>query len=181
MVKVKEMDILLHICCAPCSLYSWQALEAKGHNIEGFFYNPNIHPYREFEKRKEALRSLAEWEDRSIFIDERYLLNDYLRQVVNREEMRCELCYAMRLEETARQAKEKGIEGFSTTLLISPYQQHELLRETGGRIAEEYGLKFVYEDMRPGFRESMGLAREKGLYMQGYCGCIYSERDRYEK
>jgi predicted adenine nucleotide alpha hydrolase (AANH) superfamily ATPase len=174
-----KMNLLLHICCAPCSLYSWQALEEKGHSLCGFFFNPNIHPYREFKKRKEALRSLSEQEGKKMIIDERYLLDDYLRAVVHHEEKRCELCYRMRLEETARKAKEKGMEGISTTLLISPYQKHDLLREMGERIAAEHGLKFVYEDLRPGFRTSMRLAAEKGLYKQGYCGCIYSEKERY--
>ncbi len=173
------MNLLLHICCAPCSLYSWQAFEEKGHNLCGFFFNPNIHPYREFKKRKETLRSLSEQEGKKLIIDERYLLDDYLRAVVHHEEQRCELCYRMRLEETARKAKEEGMEGISTTLLISPYQKHGLLREIGERIAAEHGLKFVYEDLRPGFRTSMRLATEKGLYKQGYCGCIYSEKERY--
>lgn len=173
------MNLLMHICCAPCSLYSWQAFAEKGHQVYGFFYNPNIHPYREFKKRKETLRSLAEQEGKNIIIDDRYLLQDYLRTVVHHEEQRCELCYQMRLEETARKAREMGMEGISTTLLISPYQKHELLREMGERIAEKQGLKFVYEDLRTGFRFSMQLASEKGLYKQGYCGCIYSEMERY--
>ena len=99
------MNLLLHICCAPCSLYSWQAFEEKGHRVYGFFYNPNIHPFREFKKRKETLRLLAEQEGKDIIIDNRYLLDDYLRTVVHHEEQRCELCYRMRLEETARRLK----------------------------------------------------------------------------
>lgn len=176
------MDLLLHICCAPCSLFSWQALQEKGYNIYGYFFNPNIHPYMEFSKRKEALRLLAQQEGKTIFIDERYLLEDYLRQVAevaHDVEKRCPLCYQIRLEETARQASEKGLKSISTTLLISPYQKHELLRDVGEKIAQKYGLQFVYEDLRPGFRESMRLAREKDLYRQGYCGCIYSEKERY--
>lgn len=175
-------DLLLHICCAPCSLYSWQALQKKGYNIYGYFFNPNIHPYQEFSKRKEALRLLAQQEGKPILIDERYLLEDYLQRVADvahYAEKRCPLCYQIRLEETARQAGEKGLKGFSTTLLISPYQKHQLLRDVGEKIAQKYGLQFVYEDLRPGFRESMRLAREKGLYRQGYCGCIYSEKERY--
>lgn len=178
----KMKDLLLHICCAPCSLYSWQALQEKGYDVYGYFFNPNIHPYREFSKRKETLRLLAEEEGKPVFIDERYLLEDYLQRVadVGRDpEKRCPLCYEMRLEETARRAVEKGMKGFSTTLLISPYQKHELLKEMGEKIAQKHGLQFVYEDLRSGFRESMRLAREKDLYRQGYCGCIYSEKERY--
>lgn len=176
------MDLLLHICCAPCSLFSWQALQEKGYNVYGYFFNPNIHPYREFLKRMEALRLLSGQEGKKVFIDERYLLEDYLQQVAavaHDAERRCPICYQIRLEETARQASERGLKNISTTLLVSPYQKHELLREMGEKIAQKYGLQFVYADLRPGFRESMRLAREKDLYRQGYCGCIYSEKERY--
>ncbi|RJX27968.1 MAG: hypothetical protein C4554_02955 [Dethiobacter sp.] len=176
-----KKDLLLHICCGPCSIYSWKKLEENGYNICGYFFNPNIHPYSEFARRLDALSSLARQEGRDILMDERYLMEDYLRRVVNHEEQRCQLCYRIRLEETALKAREKGIEGISTTLLISPYQKHELLKELGEKIAQEHGLHFVYEDLRPGFRESMRLAREKGLYMQGYCGCIYSEKERLKR
>lgn len=176
---MKTKDLLLHVCCGPCSIYSWQELEKDGFNLRGYFFNPNIHPYREFIRRLEALRSLASQEGREIIIDQGYPMEEYLRMVVNHEEERCPLCYRMRLEETARKAREQGIENISTTLLISPYQKHDLLKDLGEKIAEEYGLHFVYKDLRPGFRESMARARQKGLYMQGYCGCIYSEKERY--
>ena len=179
MKNYEERALLLHICCGPCSIYSWDALEKKGFNLYGYFFNPNIHPYREFAKRMESLRLLAQQENRNIMIDGRYLMEDYLRLVVNREEERCLLCYRMRLEATAQKAREKGIKYFSTTLLISPYQKHKELKDLGEKIAKDHGLSFVYEDLRPGFRESMRLAREKGIYMQGYCGCIYSEKERY--
>lgn len=176
------MDLLLHICCAPCSIYSWQALQDQGYNVYGYFFNPNIHPYKEFSQRMETLRLFAQQEGKTVYIDERYLLEDYLRRVAavaHDAEKRCPRCYQIRLEETARQAREKGLKKISTTLLISPYQKHELLREVGEKIAREHGLQFVYADLRPGFRESMRLAREKGLYRQGYCGCVYSEKERY--
>ena len=178
---MEKNELLLHICCGPCSIYSWSRLEKNNYRVTGYFFNPNIHPYKEFVRRRDALLLWAREDDREIIIDERYLLEDYLRMVSNHEQERCPLCYRMRLEETALKAKEKGIENISTTLLISPYQKHELLREMGETIAGEHGLHFVYEDFRPGFRESMRLAREKGLYMQGYCGCIYSEKERYYK
>lgn len=178
---MKKKELLLHICCGPCSIYSWSKLEESNYQICGYYYNPNIHPYKEFVRRQEALSLLARQEQREVIFDQRYLMEDYLRMVVNHEAERCPLCYRMRLEETARKAKEKGIENISTTLLISPYQKHELLKEMGEKVAGEHGLHFVYADLRPGFRESMRLAREKGLYMQGYCGCIYSEKERYYK
>lgn len=178
---MQTRELLLHICCAPCSIYSWEALKKKGFKPYGVFFNPNIHPYREFSRRIEALRSLTRQEGREVIIDESYRLEDFLRLVVHHEEQRCQLCYRLRLEETARQAAEKGIECFSTTLLLSPYQKHELLKNTGEEIARERGLQFVYEDLRSGFRQSIRMAREKGLYLQGYCGCIYSEKERYGK
>ncbi|NLJ55764.1 MAG: epoxyqueuosine reductase QueH [Firmicutes bacterium] len=176
------MDLLLHTCCAPCSLFSWQAFQEKGYNVYGYFFNPNIHPYKEFSKRMETLRAWAAQEGHKVFIDERYLLEDYLQQVAAvacAAEKRCPICYRIRLEETARQARAKGLKNISTTLLISPYQKHELLRKMGAEIAQAHGVQFVYADLRPGFRESMNQAREKNLYRQGYCGCIYSEKERY--
>ncbi len=175
------MDLLLHICCAPCSIASWKTFAEMGYRVRGFFYNPNIHPYREFEKRAKTLWRLAEEEDKTVIRDESYPLEEFLRAVSHREKEgeRCEVCYRMRLGETARRAAEEGFGCFSTTLLISPYQQHERVREIGQTIAREHGLEFVYADLRPRFRESMEQARQKGLYRQGYCGCIYSEKERY--
>lgn len=173
------MDLLLHICCGPCSIASWKAFEEGGYRVRGFFFNPNIHPYREFEKRKKTLHRLAEEEGRDLLWDDRYLLEEFLRAVASCEEERCLTCYRMRLGETARRAAAEGIRCFSTTLLISPYQQHERVKETGEELAREHGLEFVYHDLRPLFRQSMDEARQRGLYRQGYCGCIYSEKDRY--
>jgi predicted adenine nucleotide alpha hydrolase (AANH) superfamily ATPase len=100
---------------------------------------------------------------------------------VGHEGDRCGDCFRMRLEKTAAVAKEEGFDSFTTTLLISPYQKHELLKEMGEQIAEEQGIEFHYEDFRPGFRESHRLSRELDIYHQKYCGCIYSEWERYGK
>lgn len=173
--------ILLHICCAPCSIASLQVFKENGFEPQGFFFNPNIHPYREFARRKETLRQFLVEEKIPLFIEEDYLLEDFLRMVVNREKERCTHCYRLRLDATARFAEEKGIDCFSTTLLISPYQRHEHIREIGEEMADKYGLRFIYKDLRPVFRKSLRLARERGLYLQGYCGCIFSEKERYDK
>ena len=114
-------------------------------------------------------------------LEEEYDLSGFLRMVVEKENERCPLCYAMRLEKTARKAKELGFKWFGTTLLISPYQQIEGICRTGEDLARKYGLNFYGEDLRPGYRRSRELSRELGLYRQPYCGCIYSERDRYYK
>jgi len=110
---------------------------------------------------------------------EGYPLEDWLARVAAAPADRCAYCYESRLQATAEQAAERGYRRFSTTLLISPYQKHEQIRQTGERIAAERGLEFVYLDLRPGFRAGQQKARERGLYMQKYCGCIYSEKERY--
>lgn len=145
-----------------------------------YYYNPNIHPFKEFEKRMNALRDYCSQEKINLLIDEEYGLRDFLREVVNKEDQRCGICYRMRLTETARKAVSEGIGYFSTTLLVSPYQNHELLKSIGHEIAEKYNLTFVDQDWRSGFKEAQSQARETGLYMQPYCGCIYSEEERYK-
>lgn len=175
------MDLLLHICCAPCSIYSWEYLSRSGYKLQGYFFNPNIHPYQEFSRRLEALREFGKSENLPLILDQRYLLEDYLQSIMKAGEARCRRCYEMRLLQTARRANEAGIGSFSTTLLISPYQQHDLVQSVGAQVAQETGVKFVYEDLRPGFRESMNRAREKGIYRQNYCGCIFSEKERFCK
>ena len=112
--------------------------------------------------------------------EENYGLKEFCKNVVNDLENRCaKYCYKVRLEQTAKFAKENGYDAFTTTLLISPYQKHEVLKQVGQEIAEEYGLTFLYRDFRPGFRAGQNEARELGLYMQKYCGCVFSEEDRY--
>lgn len=110
-----------------------------------------------------------------------YNLEDYLRTVMEDLTSRCRLCYRIRLEETARQASKMNIPQFSTTLAISPYQDHELLRIEGEEAGRKHGVSYIYEDLRSGYRESVELSRKLGLYRQPYCGCIFSEKERYQK
>ena len=173
------MDLLLHICCAPCSIVSWEYFSSLGYLPRGYFFNPNIHPYKEFSRRLETLRAFSRAEARPVIYDEEYRLEEFIRMAVDSKDKRCQLCYALRLRETARYARKAGIEYISTTLLLSPYQKHEALKNEGEEAARRYGVKFVYADLRPFFRESMQKARQKELYRQGYCGCIYSEKERY--
>lgn len=114
-------------------------------------------------------------------VEDNYGLRDFVTSVVGDIDGRCSHCYDCRLEETARHASENGFTAFSTTLLISPYQNHELIISTAEQKAKKYGVEFLYRDFRPNFREGQRRAREKGLYMQKYCGCIFSEEDRYLK
>lgn len=171
----------MHICCVPCTAYPLTVLREKGHNLAGFFYNPNIHPYREFANRLAALEKLANIMGLPVEYDRGYGLRDYLRQVVFHEEERCGLCYEMRLRPTALSAKEQGADAFTTTLLYSKYQDHALIRQTGESIAAEQGIPFYYQDFRVGWQAGVDLALAMDLYRQSYCGCIYSEQERYDK
>ncbi len=172
------MRILVHVCCAPCFTYPHKKLVEEGHDVTGFFYNPNIHPYLEYKNRMESLKRYGELKGARVIYRDDYDLEGYLRGALGAED-RCRFCYTNRLTEAARTASELGFKAFTTTLLISPYQKHEALIETGEKAADEYSIEFYYKDFREGYRESRGLARELGLYMQKYCGCIFSERERY--
>ncbi|GAB4339125.1 MAG: epoxyqueuosine reductase QueH [Desulfobulbaceae bacterium] len=175
------MNILLHVCCGPCAIYPLRKLREQGHVVTGFFHNPNIHPFREFRRRLSALREMADAEGFEVEIDDRYGLTEYLRMVVHHERDRCSLCYDMRLEELARKAVEKGVDAFTTTLLYSRYQNHSLIREKGALLARRYDILFHYEDFRVGWNAGIEWSREMGLYRQPYCGCIFSEQERYDK
>ncbi len=173
------MKILLHICCGPCSVMSVKTLRELGHHVTGYWYNPNIHPYIEYKNRLNALIDYAESIDLDLLINDEYGLKDFVKKAVEDETFRCEGCYRSRLEETAIKAKTDGYDAFSTTLLISPYQLHERLKEIAEEVAKDVGIEFFYTDFRPHFREGQRLAREANLYMQKYCGCIFSEEERY--
>ncbi|MDD2422275.1 MAG: epoxyqueuosine reductase QueH [Heliobacteriaceae bacterium] len=173
------MSLLLHTCCAPCAIYPLKLLRDEGRQVTAYFFNPNIHPYTEFRRRRETLATYAAANGLPLLVEEEYGLEEFLRLVAFDPAGRCPVCYRLRLERTAAKARELGMAGFTTTLLVSPYQDHALLRETGETVAAAAGIPFVYRDFRPGFREAQGQAREMGLYRQPYCGCIYSEKDRY--
>lgn len=173
------MKILLHACCGPCSIYPVSVLKEEGHDFRGYFYNPNIHPYTEFKKRLDAFRQYAEKEGFPIIVEDDYLLEEFLRQAVFREGERCRVCYSMRLHRAAQVAKKGNFDAFSTTLLVSPFQKHNLIRDIGTAIGEEMGIPFYYYDFRPGYKDAVRISKEEGMYRQQYCGCIYSERDRY--
>ncbi|MFW0861576.1 MAG: epoxyqueuosine reductase QueH [Dethiobacter sp.] len=176
-----KMDLLLHMCCGPCSTYSYKRYGELGYNLTGFFYNPNVHPYQEFLRRQEALSQFCAKEKIPLQISADYQPEKYIRRVMNDLENRCLHCYRLRLEETVLKAKELAIPNFATTLAISPFQNHELLRREGEKAGERHSVKYIYTDLRAGFRESVSLSRAMGLYRQSYCGCIFSEKERYCK
>lgn len=152
-----------------------------GHDLVCYFYNPNIHPFQEHKRRKQAFIEYMELEKQDYLLNTAYPLEEWLLAVAAEPARRCRYCYQSRLRETARYAAEQGFAAFSTTLLISPYQDQQLICQIGGELAMEYGLVFDDRDLRPHFPASQARAVELGLYRQAYCGCIYSERDRYQK
>lgn len=173
------MRTLLHICCAPCAIECIDALRGEGRELTGFWFNPNIHPVAEYRARLEALKGYAARIDLPLLGHDRYGLKDFVRAVSSDLDNRCGVCYETRLNEAAGFAAANGFEAFTTTLLISPYQNHELLLETGRRAARAHGVEFLERDFRPRFREGQKRARELELYMQKYCGCVFSEEERY--
>ena len=175
------MKLLLHTCCAPCSVYCVESLKKENIDITSYWYNINIHPYKEYEARLNCLIDYNKSINLPLIIDYCYGLKEFCKNVSDKIESRCGYCYVSRLEKTAKYAKEHGFDAFSTTLLISPYQNHELLKKTGEMLSKKYGIEFLYRDFRPGFKEGQNKARELGFYMQKYCGCVFSEEERYQK
>ena len=173
--------ILLHCCCAPCSLSCVDPLRNEGVDITAFWFNPNIHPFKEYEARRDCLVEFMENEKIPLVVKEDYGLREFVKNVADDIDGRCVYCYSVRLEETAKYAKENGFDGFTSTLFSSLYQNHELMVKKANELAEKYGIEFYYRDFRPNFREGNQKAREMGLYLQKYCGCIFSEEDRYQK
>jgi len=170
-------SLLLHICCGPCSTYPIRRLRELGFNVSGFWYNPNIHPFAEHERRRECVRAYAEEVELPMIWWKEYEMPAYFRAVVGHEVFgeRCAICYHLRLERAARVAHQHGFDAFTTTLLISPYQQQAAIRRIGEELASKYGLEFYFENFRKGWRERGHIAREHGMYQQRYCGCVYSE------
>ena len=174
-------DLLLHICCAPCSVACVKQLREEGVEPVGYWDNPNIHPYTEYRSRKNALQEYAGSIGLQLAAPGEYGLRLFVCAVAEDIDGRCVKCYDMRMRAAARYAAENGFTHFTSTLFISPYQNHELLRECAQRAARTFGVGFLYRDFRPRFREGQAKARELGLYMQKYCGCVFSEEERYRK
>ncbi|MHB1314781.1 MAG: epoxyqueuosine reductase QueH [Christensenellales bacterium] len=173
------MKTLLHICCAPCAVQCVKSLRNEGIEPVGFFYNPNIHPYTEYENRKNTLIDYADRISLALAVEGGYGLRPFVQAVRDDIENRCGVCYAMRMEAAAKYARENGFDAFTTTLLISPYQKHDQLIKSGEAAAAANGVEFLYRDFRPLFYAGRQEAKELGLYMQKYCGCIFSEEERY--
>lgn len=176
------MKLLLHTCCSNCAIYPVDLLKEKGFEITLFWYNPNIHPFTEYKLRLESLRKLQQLLNLDVIYEETYSeFYKFIRMVAGHEKERCRICYRLRLEKTLNRARILGFNYFSTTLLVSPYQNFDKILEIGKEITKELGVCFVDEDFRKGFKKSMERAKGLELYRQKYCGCIYSEAERYIK
>ncbi|MGD9096856.1 MAG: epoxyqueuosine reductase QueH [Desulfobacterales bacterium] len=173
------MKILMHTCCAPCSIYPLQRLRKEGLTVMGYFYRHNIHPYTECLRRQETLQAYADHEQMKLIVQEGYDLEGFLRNVVHREKDRCRHCYFDRLRCTALVARKGRFDAFTSTLLYSKFQKHEMIQDIGAAVAKETGVPFHYQDFRVGWKEGVQASKREGMYRQAYCGCIYSEKERF--
>ncbi len=171
--------VLVHSCCAHCAAYTVDYWRQQGYEVSALWYNPNIHPYMEHQHRLEATQSLAQQMNLPLIVTEGYDIIDYFHQVVGHESQRCQYCFGLRLLKTAEIAHQMGFGAFTTTLLISPHQKHDLLREIGNTVAKEKGIDFLYADLRKHYSDSRHMTKGLNLYRQQYCGCVYSEWERY--
>ncbi len=172
--------IFFHICCAPCALYPYFRMREDGLEPTGYFYNPNIHPYLEYKKRIDTVKDFSLRVGLETLYRDGYDLDAFLSRVAGKGSGRCEQCYRMRLGAAGAAAREHGFRVFTTSLLYSKYQKHDLIKGIAEETAVEHGIEFYYEDFRRGWREGIVESKAMGLYRQQYCGCIYSERERYQ-
>ena len=176
------MKVLVHVCCGPCSPHLLRRLREEGHGVATLFYNPNIHPYTEFKARAEAARKYCEGEGMEFMLREDYDVFDFTRRALETMDAgddRCGYCYRLRMRGAAGEARERGFEAFTSTLLASPYQKHEMARHIGEEEAGKAGVAFLYMDFREGWKEARRVSFEKEMYHQKYCGCIFSEQERW--
>jgi hypothetical protein len=173
------MKVVLHICCAPCTIYPLKVLRGEGHEVTGFFFNPNIHPYTEFQKRREALASYRALSLLPLIVDETYDLETYLKAALEAGKDRCGACYRIRLGAAFRKAVSEKADAVTTTLLYSIHQRHETIAAVAEELSSRYKVPFLYRDFREGWREGQTAARSLGIYRQSYCGCIFSEYERF--
>jgi predicted adenine nucleotide alpha hydrolase (AANH) superfamily ATPase len=175
------VKVLLHICCAPCACYPLKVLKEKGFEVVGLWYNPNIHPCTEFVKRMATVKELEKIENIKVIYFENYEPEKWFREVAFREEkpVRCQICYSLRLEMAAAVAKKGKFDYFTSTLFYSKYQKRELMLPLAENASRKFGVKFLDIDFRKGWSEGIEISKSYNLYRQQYCGCLYSEKERY--
>jgi len=176
---MKAASVLVHCCCAHCAAYTVEHWRQQGYEVSALWYNPNIQPYMEHQQRLEAMQSLARVQAFPLITIGGYDIVDYFRRVVGHEGDRCRYCFDMRLTKTAESARRMGYDAFTTTLLISHQQQHDWLKQEGERIARATEVEFLYADLRKRYSDSRRITKPLDLYRQQYCGCVYSEFERY--
>jgi len=173
------MKILLHTCCAPCAIVPIKLLQQADFEVMGYYYAHNIHPYTECLKRRETLEGYADAIGLRVITSEGYEMENFLRNVAFREKDRCTYCYHARLRATALMAKRGKFDYFTSSLLYSKYQKHEEIQSIGESVGKDVGIPFYYQDFRIGWKEGIETSKRLKMYRQSYCGCIYSEKDRY--
>ena len=177
------MRLLLHICCGPCALMPLRLLLDEGHEVTGYFDNPNIHPLTEYMRRREGAMQVAQAAGVTLLFapQPEYDAESWCRSALGHPGGRCAYCWSGRLDRTAKTAADLGFDGFSSSLLYSRRQKHEGIMQAGEAAAAEHGVRFVYQDFRPFWQQGIDASKELGVYRQQYCGCIFSEEDRYKK
>ncbi|WP_456324067.1 epoxyqueuosine reductase QueH [Desulfonauticus submarinus] len=175
-------NILIHCCCGPCSIYPFEVLQQKGFNIFAIYFNPNIHPLKEYLRRREAFIEVCKYFNvRYLCFDKDYNPKKYFQLINFRENNRCFYCYYMRLEKTFFIARRGKFDFFTTTLLYSKFQKHNMIFEIGRDLCSGSKIDFWYYDFREGWKIGQDKSKQLGIYRQEYCGCIYSEFDRFKK
>lgn len=175
--------LLLHICCGPCTIMPVRVLREDGFEPVGWFTNPNIQPLSEYLHRREVAEDCAKRLGIKIYFYDKWELAEWLdrQMALGQSKERCERCCGERIEATAKAALQLGYSAFSTTLLYSRYQPHEFIRKKGIALAISLGLDFIYRDFRVYWHDGINISKEWGIYRQPYCGCIFSEAERYSK
>jgi predicted adenine nucleotide alpha hydrolase (AANH) superfamily ATPase len=203
-------NILIHTCCAPCLIAPLKKImgveqlakaadpseqqissqqdqhpalpsDSQLWNPTLLWFNPNIHPYTEYLKRRDTLKTFVEKTNLPIIWQDEYDLDLFLNSTSDFADVRCTKCYELRLTRAAQTAMGRGFDAFTTTLLYSKYQRHDEIKDIGLRLANQFGLEFYYEDWRELWQEGIDLSNEADMYRQPYCGCIFSEKERYWK
>jgi len=173
--------MLLHVCCGPCASGAVPFWQNQGVGVTGFFFNPNIHPLLEFRRRLTAAREAADHARILLTVDDSYDPEAWFGATASGQGTRCDNCIAMRLDRTAREAVLQGCGTFSTSLAISPWQDHEAILAHGEGAGRQHGVRFLYRDLRPYYDASRRASRRLGLYQQKYCGCLVSEWERFRE
>lgn len=178
------MRVLLHVCCGPCSIMPFRELQRGGHTVAGWFFNPNIHPLAEYLRRREGAFFVGEKHDAPMFAPQNeteYGVESWCKEAFAFPAGRCAFCRESRFDSVAKAAKDLGFAAFASSLLYSRRQDHEGMRQAGEKAAAKWGTAFFYQDFRPFWQEGISASKELGVYRQQYCGCVFSEEERYAR